>query len=144
MILVPLLFLINFNDLSDDLITNVILFADDTFFFSVVHDVNISANNLNNGIRKIKNEQYNGKMSFNPDPSKQPQEVIFSRKRQNLNHDSIYFNNNFVQQVPSQKDLGMHLDTKLNFEEHLDNIISKDDNTICYCISFRQFYHTFP
>ena len=95
-------------------------------------------------LEKLMNEQYNGKMSFNPDPSKQPQEVIFSRKRQNLNHGSIYFNNNFVQQVPSQKDLGMHLDTKLNFEEHLDNIISKDDNTICCCISFRQFYHTFP
>ena len=95
-------------------------------------------------LEKLMNEQYNGKMSFNPDPNKQPQEVIFSRKRQNLNHDSIYFDNNFVQQVPSQKDLGMHIDTKLNFEEHLDNIMSKDDNTICYCISFRQFYHTFP
>ena len=95
-------------------------------------------------LEKLMNEQYNGKMSFNPDPNKQPQEVIFSRKRQNLNHDSIYFDNNFVQQVLSQKDLGMHIDTKLNFEEHLDNIMSKDDNTICYCISFRQFYHTFP
>ena len=95
-------------------------------------------------LEKLMNEQHNGKMSFNPDPNKQPQEVIFSRKRQNLNHDSIYFDNNFVQQVPSQKDLGMHIDTKLNFGEHLDNIMSKDDNTICYCISFRQFYHTFP
>ena len=69
-------------------------------------------------------------MSFNPNPSKQAQEVIFSRKRQNLNHNSIYFNHNIVQQVPSQKHLGMHLDTKLNFQEHLDNIMSKVDKTI--------------
>ena len=69
-------------------------------------------------------------MSFNPNPSKQVQEVIFFRKRQNLNHDSIYFNYNLVQQVPSQKHLGMHLDTKLNFQEHLDNIMSKVDKTI--------------
>ena len=72
-------------------------------------------------------------MSFNPDPSKQAQEVIsyyFLRKRQNLNHDSINFNHNLVQQVPSQKHLGMHLDTNLSFQEHLDNIMSKVDKTI--------------
>ena len=61
-------------------------------------------------------------MSFNPDPSKQAQEVIFSRKRQNPNHDLIYFNHNLVNQAPSKKHLGMHLDAKLNFEKHLDNI----------------------
>ena len=36
-------------------------------------------------------------MSFNPNLSKQTQEVIFSKKRQNVNHDSIYFNHNLVQ-----------------------------------------------
>ena len=66
-------------------------------------------------------------MSFNPGPSKQAQEVIFSRKRQS--HDSIYFNKNLVQQVYSQKHLGMHLDTKLSFQKHLDNIMSKVDKT---------------
>ena len=40
-------------------------------------------------------------MSFNPDPSKQAQEVTFSRKRQNPNHDLIYFNYNLVNQAPS-------------------------------------------
>ena len=69
-------------------------------------------------------------MSFNPDPRKQAQKVIFSRKRHNLNHDSVFFNNNFVEQVPSQKHFGMHLDTKLNFQEHLDNIMSKVDKSI--------------
>ena len=60
-------------------------------------------------------------MSFNPDPSKQAQEVIFSRKRQNPN---------LVNQVPSQKHLEMHLDAKLNFEKHLDNIMSTVAKTI--------------
>ena len=69
-------------------------------------------------------------MSFNPNPSKQAQEVIFSRKHQNLNHDSIYFNHNLVQQVPSQNHLAMHLDAKLNFQEHFDNIMNKVDKTI--------------
>ena len=69
-------------------------------------------------------------MSFNPSPSKQAQEVIFSRKRQNLNHNSIYFNHNLVQQVPSQKHLGMHLGSKFNLQEYLDTIMSKVDKTI--------------
>ena len=91
--------------------------------------MNTSANNLNNGLSKINDSAIQWKMSFNPTPSKQAQEVIFSKKRQNINHDSIYFNQNLVQQVPSQKHLGMHLDTKENFQEHLDNIMSKVDKT---------------
>ena len=89
--------------------------------------MNTSANNLNNDLSKINDWATQWKMSSR---SKQAQEVIFSRKRQNLNHNSIYFNHNIVQQVPSQKHLGMHLDTKLNFQEHLDNIMSKVDKTI--------------
>ena len=69
-------------------------------------------------------------MSFNSDPSKQTQEVIFSRKRQNLTDNSVYFNCNLVQQVPPKKHLRMDLDTKLNFQEHLNNIQSKADKTI--------------
>ena len=43
-ILGPLLFLIFSNDLADGLSSNAKLFADDTSLFSVVHDVDTSAN----------------------------------------------------------------------------------------------------
>ena len=69
-------------------------------------------------------------MSFNPDPSKQAQEVTFSRKIQKTCHPSIYFNNKSVKQVPSQKHLGLILDSKLNFQEHLQNILNKVNKTI--------------
>ena len=85
------------------------LFADDTSLFSLVHNVNISTNNLNNDLSKINDRAIQWKMSFNPNPSKQAQEVIFSRKCQNLNHDAIYFKHNLVQQVPSQKHIRIHL-----------------------------------
>ena len=58
-------------------------------------------------------------MSFNPDPSKQAQEIIFSCEIINPSHPSLIFNNNAVVQSSVQKDLGMLLDVKLNFNEHL-------------------------
>ena len=68
------------NDLADGLSSNAKLFADDTSLFSVVHNANTTANELNNSVVKISRWACQWKMSFNPDPSKQAQEVIFSRK----------------------------------------------------------------
>ena len=68
-ILGPLLFLICVNDLSDGLTSIIKLFADDTSFFSVVHDINTSAKELNEDLNKINNWAFQWKMNFNPDPS---------------------------------------------------------------------------
>ena len=51
-ILGPLLFLIYINDLADDLSSNVKLFTDDSSLFSVVHDVNAPARELNDNMKK--------------------------------------------------------------------------------------------
>ena len=52
-ILGPLFFLIFINDLSDNLVSNPKLFADDTSLFSVVQDNTLSAKNLNDDLKKI-------------------------------------------------------------------------------------------
>ena len=49
-------------------------------------------------------------MSFNQDPSKQAQEVIFSKKYTKEDHPPIYFNNITVTQTIVQKHIGMYLD----------------------------------
>ena len=53
-------------------------------------------------------------MSFNPDHSKQAQQVIFSRETKKPSHPDLTFNNNKVIQTPYQKHLGTFLDDKLN------------------------------
>ena len=74
-ILRPLLFLIYIKDLSENLVSNPKLFADYTSLFSVIFD--LSAKNLNNDLNRINNWALQWKMSFNPDPNKQAQQVLF-------------------------------------------------------------------
>ena len=69
-------------------------------------------------------------MSFNPDPTKQAQELIFSRKVQTTNHAPLFFNENVVPKTTIQKHLGMFLDSNLNFSEHLKTIFLKTNKTI--------------
>ena len=69
-------------------------------------------------------------MSFNPDPTKQTQEVIFSQKMIKPSHPLIKLNNLPVQNASSQKNLGMILDGKLNFESHLKEKCLKFNKSI--------------
>ena len=69
-------------------------------------------------------------MNFNPDRSKQTKEVIFSRKLKKTTNPPLLFNNNIVSQVSSQKHLGVILDVKLAYEEHLKNVFNKTIKTI--------------
>ena len=64
-------------------------------------------------------------MIFNPDPSKKAQEVVFSRKVNNVLHTPLTFNNVDVGQISSQKHLGMFLDFKLSFNEYLETVFAK-------------------
>ena len=65
------------------------------------------------------------KMLFNPDPVKQAIEVCFSQKRYKVVYPPLKFNNSDVQSANSQKHLGLVLDSKLDFNEHVNNKISK-------------------
>ena len=69
-------------------------------------------------------------MSFSPDPSEQAQEVIFSRKTKKEYHLPLAFNNNNVSETNSQKHLGVVLDNRLSFEDHLKMILNKVNKTI--------------
>ena len=73
-ILGPFLFLIYINDLAKGLTTNVKLFADDTFLFSVVQK---NKENLNKDLEIVNNWAYQRNMNFNLDSTKQAQEAIF-------------------------------------------------------------------
>ena len=93
--------------------------------FSVARDPINTSQNLNNDLHKVSLWAYKWKMSFNPDPSKQAQEVIFSRKVNKVHHPPLLFNNSTIQQIASQKHLGIHLDEELTFKHHINEKINK-------------------
>ena len=81
-VLGPLLFLIYINDLEENIKSQIRFFADDTMLFSTVEkNPATTANEINQDLETISQWAYQWKMEFNPDPTKQATELLFSCKK---------------------------------------------------------------
>ena len=80
-------------------------------------------------------------MSFNLDPTKMAQEVLFSRKKSKVIHPSLIFNGKDVSRSAFQKHLGLVFDPKLNFDMHLKRKFSIINNGIAL---LRKLRHSIP
>ena len=85
---------------------------------------------LNNYLVEISRWAYQWKIRFTPEHSKQAQEVIFRRKTNKEYHPPLAFSNNNVSETNSQKHLGVVLDNRLSFKDHLEMILNKVNKTI--------------
>ena len=125
-ILGPILFLIYINDLPNGIKSIFKTFVDNTSLFSIVKDKNCSAVELKNDLRIISNWAFQWKMLLNPDPNKQAEEILFSKKQhEKNNYPPLNFNSDNVQTSISQKHLRLVLDSNFDFNEHISNKISK-------------------
>ena len=80
-------------------------------------------------------------MSFNSDPTKMAQEVLFSRKKSKVIHPSLIFNGKDVSCSAFQKHHGLVFDPKFNFDMHLKGKFSIINNGIAL---LRKLRHSFP
>ena len=64
-------------------------------------------------------------MSFSKGRTKSAEEIIFSHKRTHPVHPPLFFNNIEVKQVNNHKHLGLTLDSKLTFANHISEKVSK-------------------
>ena len=95
-----------------------------------MHDLNISANEINDQLKRIDAWAYQWKMNFNPDPLKLAQEVIFSRKRNKPHQPDTIYNGNQMIKSSYQKHLAMLLVSKLDFHEHIKRVFDKISTSI--------------
>ena len=107
----------------------------------MVHDVTQSTNELSDDLEKISNCTHQWKMSFNPDKSKQAQEVVFSFKTQRIIHRPAIFNNIPVVHSSWEKHLDTYVDEKLNFSNYFKEKISKANKGIGI---LRKLYNVLP
>ena len=100
-------------------------FTDDTSLFSIVSDPLKTANVPNEDLDKSRRWAEQWKRAFNPDPTKQAQEVVFSKKPRESFPPNLYFSKFVVQKVQTQKHLGLQPNKKLSFKEHLKDKFTK-------------------
>ena len=138
----PLLFLVYINDLVEVVDSEIRIFADDTFIFTVVNDH--CTETLNKDLKNILEWGWQWKMVFNPDITKQAVEIQFSKKRTPSQHNELYFNNIPVKKVMETKHLGMTLDKKLTFKSHFETKISKANQELAVMKHIKKFTFSYP
>ena len=88
-VLGPLLFLVYINDLTDNISSNMKLYADDSSLFARVSGVDSTHSQIENDLVTIAAWANQWKMLFNPDITKQAVEVIFSVKNKKPIHPEL-------------------------------------------------------
>ena len=69
------------------------LYTAKTSFFAVAHDPKTTYISLNEEMSKISQQNYQWKLLFNPDTSRQALEIAFSCKKSITDHETIFFSN---------------------------------------------------
>ena len=101
----------------------------------------MSTETLNNYLSVINNWSYQWKMLFNPGDNKQATEVYFTNKKEVGNIPQLTFNGSAVKSVNSHKHLGLILDGKFTFGNHLNDKIVKANKGVGV---IKALFHTLP
>lgn len=102
-------------------------FADDLLIYTVNRNVNIAVHSLNVALTEI-HHFYCNKLKLNISPSKSGA-MIFSKKYDVCNS-VIYFNNSPLPWIQDKKFLGVCLDRKLTFENHINLLIKSSTKAL--------------
>jgi len=100
-----------------------VAFADDLLIAVKAESIRDAENITNIEMNKILNWAKNNKINFNEQKSKAM--VISRRKRKENKEITVYMNNKPLEQVQKIKYLGIFIDSKLNFRDHIMYTASK-------------------
>ena len=129
-VLGPLLFLIYVNDIAEAAKSHKMrLFADDSNVFVTAEDPVTLKSQMNEVIEKMCNWFQDNKLTVN---AKKTQFPIFTTPNQNVpqNLNSIKVLGKLIKRSDSAKYLGIHLDDKLKWQAHIDDLAGRLTKTI--------------
>lgn len=129
-VLGPLLFIIYINDLPNKLTQPMTLFADDSSVTIKCNDVNYYESDINQSLSSIISWLDNNNLKIN---LKKTLIMHFKQKDQNPSDINLKFNNNIIQQVDSARFLGLQIDQKLNWKNHIE-YVSKRVSSSAYAL----------
>ena len=122
-ILGPLLFLIYINDIiNSSQLLHFILFADDTSVFMSNKDLPSLINLFNNELMKLNNWLVNNKLVLN---IKKSQFILFTNRKFDDNDLFLTMNGVHISRVSTVKFLGIYIDDKLNWHEHINVLCNR-------------------
>ena len=117
----PLLFILYINDISNNLESDILIFADDTSLLATGSDPAETAAVLNRDLIKISEWANKWKVTFNAAKSK---DIIFSNKVLN-NSPPLIFNNINIKRVNIHKHLGIYLTSSLDWSFQVNEMCLK-------------------
>ena len=122
-ILGPLLFLIYINDMSCvSSILYFILFADDTNMFLTGKNLNNIISTMNEEMVKVVEWLNINRLSLNTNKTHY---IIFSSRKRANSSEKIFINGNVIEKVDTTKFLGVILDSKMTWNDHICHIKNK-------------------
>ena len=127
-VLGPMLFLIYVNDLPEEVLSTLKLFADDTKLYREIqndHDKEILQNDLN----ELMDWSVKWQLPFNIEKCKVLHLGINNPKHK-YSIKSGTNNEVLLQEVEEEKDLGIKFDSQLNFKQHIAECVSKANQRI--------------
>ena len=124
-ILGPLLFLIYINDLPNSSnLFNFLMYADDTTLYCCLEDIasEDKAHTLNIELERVHSWLNANRLTLNVNKTKY---MLFCKRRNNHTSElTLRLNNNDIQSVTEFNFLGLYLNSKLNWDTHI-NVIGK-------------------
>jgi hypothetical protein len=121
-ILGPLLFLIYTNDIVENIVCDIYLYADDTSLLSINENPGTAAHNLNCDLQTLLKWSEKWFMSFNPTKTVSMQ--IYTKSKQNYTYPLI-FNGVQIEEVDSHTHLGLTLSKNMSWKQHIKKVGGK-------------------
>jgi len=121
-VLGPLLFILYINDLEKSIKSKCIIFADDTTIYTSGNDITLLFSRMNNDLDLLSRWFKTNKLSLNIDKTNY---IIFTLNTKTHKEHQLAIDNVNIKQVDTTKFLGIHIDSKLQWHEHIKHVKKK-------------------